>query len=667
MDSRRSNLIQRFLLLMGAAAVLTVNVAADELDDAVRSAIDQVSSSVVRIQIVGHPDRAGRIGSHVTTGVVVSESGEIVSSSFGFGGDTASVFVQAADGERYAAEVVATDQVRKLVLLQTNASGLRPPVWAEESPAVGAWAIAVGRFYPVRLPSASLGIISALNRVHGLAIQTDAKVSPVNYGGPLLTLDGSVAGILVPLSPGNDATGVTAGVGWYDSGIGFAISAADVADSVHRLRAGEDRLHGLLGIRPSTQNPLATDVVVETVQPRSPAEAAGIQPGDRILAVNGQPTARVGILQSALRSSWAGDTVVLNLQRDDAELMIEATLTDELEAPERGWLGIVPLETAAADESESEGPAVDDGDTAGQGVRAGILSRSAAAEAGLPQRCLIFKVDGKEIGSMGDLRRRLRDLTAGVEHEITFAPLDGEAEPQSVAVTATAVSEEARMEWLSAVAALRQETVTATLPPWVQSVKDLDEERHVWILGPSEKLSGVEPGIVLLLHDGEPVADALVQQWADVCQQHQLILAVVYHEYSIPLDSVQVLGEVLSDLTRLGSPDLDRITLVTTDSHASLVTRVLLDPRIAPLNQAVFVDCRPVTAGASLLALQQKRVSMLLFPDTGDLQTQALTASSVRRMRTAGAAVTVREDGEKLSGRQRAREIARWMLLEKIR
>src|SRR5438045_3720475 len=69
-------------------------------------------------------------------------------------------------------------------------------------------------------PSVSVGIISALDRIWGKAVQTDAKVSPVNYGGPLVDVQGRVQGILVPASPrGQDET---AGHEWYDSGIGFA-------------------------------------------------------------------------------------------------------------------------------------------------------------------------------------------------------------------------------------------------------------------------------------------------------------------------------------------------------------------------------------------------------------------------------------------------------------
>ena len=66
---------------------------------------------------------------------------------------------------------------------------------------VGQWAIAVGRTYEQPEPNLSVGVISATNRIWSKAIQTDAKISPSNYGGPLIDIHGRVLGVLVPLSP----------------------------------------------------------------------------------------------------------------------------------------------------------------------------------------------------------------------------------------------------------------------------------------------------------------------------------------------------------------------------------------------------------------------------------------------------------------------------------
>ena len=103
---------------------------------------------------------------------------------------------------------------------------------------IGQWAIAVGRTFESTKPSLSVGIISALNRIWNKAIQTDAKISPNNYGGPLVDIRGRVLGVLVPMSP--MATDELAGIEWYDSGIGFAVPLADIMQVLPRLEKGED-------------------------------------------------------------------------------------------------------------------------------------------------------------------------------------------------------------------------------------------------------------------------------------------------------------------------------------------------------------------------------------------------------------------------------------------
>ena len=66
---------------------------------------------------------------------------------------------------------------------------------------VGQWTIAVGRAFEGREPNMAVGVLSATDRIWGKAIQTDAAVSPNNYGGPLVDIAGRVLGVLVPLSP----------------------------------------------------------------------------------------------------------------------------------------------------------------------------------------------------------------------------------------------------------------------------------------------------------------------------------------------------------------------------------------------------------------------------------------------------------------------------------
>ena len=129
---------------------------------------------------------------------------------------------------------MARDKVRKLALLKIDVDGLDVPEWVPTSDIrVGQWAIALGRGFGGDSASVTVGIVSALNRMMGNAIQTDAKLAPANYGGPLIDVHGRILGICVPMA---QRQGELAGVRFYDAGVGFAVPE-------HRVRELVDTLH----------------------------------------------------------------------------------------------------------------------------------------------------------------------------------------------------------------------------------------------------------------------------------------------------------------------------------------------------------------------------------------------------------------------------------------
>jgi serine protease Do len=230
----------------------------EALEAAVKAAVASVAPCVVQIQTVGGQEFIGsgreavQRGQGPTTGLIVGSDGWILSSSFNFANRPTAITVHLPGSREPAvAKLVAQDRSRQVTLLKVTATGLpTPKVAPKNAIKLGQWAIAVGRTLgpsPSAPPSVSLGIISALDRIWGKAIQTDCKVSPVNYGGPLIDLQGQVLGLLVPLSPrGEDET---AGVEWYDSGIGFAVPLEDLLQRLPSLQAGRDLLPGRLGVR----------------------------------------------------------------------------------------------------------------------------------------------------------------------------------------------------------------------------------------------------------------------------------------------------------------------------------------------------------------------------------------------------------------------------------
>src|SRR5262249_60801055 len=98
-----------------------------------------------------------------------------------------------------------------LILLKVNTTEkLTPPIAVPKSEmTVGQWSIAVGRTYDQPLPNVSVGVLSATGRIASTAIQTDAKISPANYGGALIDIHGQVLGIRVLLSPQRGRCGIS--------------------------------------------------------------------------------------------------------------------------------------------------------------------------------------------------------------------------------------------------------------------------------------------------------------------------------------------------------------------------------------------------------------------------------------------------------------------------
>ena len=162
---------------------------------------------------------------------------------------------------------------------------------------IGSTVVAVGRYGLDRSPMVASGILSASGRLEGTMLQCDARVSPSFYGGPMIDLYGNPIGVLVPaVAPG----GAPDDTSWYDSGIAFAVPTSVLKNKLPRLRDGEDIRKGLIGIVPKSKDPYNEDTELAAVRTRSPAEKAGIKPGDIVESIAGQPVRMFQQVKQAL-------------------------------------------------------------------------------------------------------------------------------------------------------------------------------------------------------------------------------------------------------------------------------------------------------------------------------------------------------------------------------
>lgn len=481
-------------------------------EQAFKEAAALASPVVVRIETVGGLDRVGQMlaGTGPTTGVVVSADGYIISSAFNFALKPSSILVTLSDGRRLAAEQVATDRSRMLTLLKVDAKDLTPAQPAPpESFRVGQWALALGRTFDAELPSISVGIISALNRVWGKAIQTDAKISPVNYGGPLVDIQGRVLGVLVPLSP--QASGAVAGVEWYDSGIGFAIPLADVYATLERLKTGKDLLPGLLGVSFQGRNEYNSPAVIDRLRYGSPAQQAGWKVGDVLVEVEGKPISRQAQARHLLGNRYAGDQVKMAVKRGDELIRSELTLAAELLPYESAFLGILP-----------ERPATDAAPAAGVTVRY-VYPDSPAAQAGIKIGDRILRLGTAEAtnaAALTDLVSRVRPAdTASLKVRTGEAERDIEVK---VASLPESVPAELKRVFIPPV----DKDAAAARPKVGRFSETLAAHEHdYWAYVPEDYNPAHKYALLVWIHPGGDTMEAtMIKSWKSLCDERGIIL-----------------------------------------------------------------------------------------------------------------------------------------------
>jgi serine protease Do len=266
---------------------------------------------------------AGSLGS----GFLVSPDGYIVTNNHLIEGLTGTgtvdtVTVTTIDRKEYTARIVGRDETSDLALLKIDGQNLPFVRWGDSTKArVGDWVIAIGDPYGVG-STVTAGIISALHRsitnvgAYDRYIQTDASINMGNSGGPMFDLDGNVIGINSALiSP----TGASVG-------IGLAIPAELAEPVINSLMKGQRPQRGYLGVSlqaiDEDQEANALGIakgggeIVRTIVPGTPGAKAGLQQGDVIVKVNGQPVTPDQTVSYLIANTPVGQRVPIEIIRN---------------------------------------------------------------------------------------------------------------------------------------------------------------------------------------------------------------------------------------------------------------------------------------------------------------------------------------------------------------
>ena len=267
------------------------------------------------------------------SGFVVTSDGLILTNAHVVEGSD-KVKVTLKDGRTYEGEVMGTDSLTDLAVIKIEAEELPAVTFADSDQLQpGEWAIAIGN--PLGLDNTvTTGIVSATGRTSaqvGIAdkrvsfIQTDAAINPGNSGGPLLNAKGEVIGI-------NTAIIQNA------QGLGFAIPVNAAREIAEELIAKGKVDHPYLGIQMTAITPelkqelkrqknldvnSESGILVVEVVPNSPADKAGLKPGDVIQEIEGQEIIQADQVQQAVAKTDVGEKLSLGLLRNEKQLKLD--------------------------------------------------------------------------------------------------------------------------------------------------------------------------------------------------------------------------------------------------------------------------------------------------------------------------------------------------------
>ena len=360
------------------------------------------------------------------SGFVISSDGYILTNHHVVDGAD-EIVVRFADRSEYEAELVGTDRRSDLALLKVDAKGLSTLKLADDdSLKVGEWVVAIGSPFGLDY-SASVGIVSAIGRSlpteqgenYVPFIQTDVAINPGNSGGPLFNMDGQVVGINSQIYSRSGGS----------IGLSFSIPASVARDVVAQIK-GKGRVErGWLGVviqdvdkalAESLELGKPRGALINAVEPDSPADKGGIEPGDVVVELDGKEILHSGDLPHVVGLIVPGEktraVVIRQGKRKTLTITVGSLDGDERGVAQRGdgsdRLGLVVEEL-----SERQLQAM----RLRGGVVISQVSQDSAAEAAqLVPGDVIVQLGYARIQDVNDYDAVVKELPAGTPVAIRF-------------------------------------------------------------------------------------------------------------------------------------------------------------------------------------------------------------------------------------------------------